>query len=363
MQFWFSGIKIAFHVVMTHFNATTALSKLLVILWACGSMSQAQAQQIIQSRRPLGSVDYNANQKWKTETEQVYRVQDGSWVRLNADGSTSPIGAPSSSDSEYHHTVAIGLAKDSKSVTFSTWNWSNDKASLRGPTLGGNASYDSAIRYSGRNFWDTRVEGSAAASARANLADANANWNHQVGDDSTNVKLGAKGNSFVGANANANINAKLNRQNLQLGAGLGAFAGVEASGSIPLSASLCDLLVTATAKAKAQAGAGANARANTQLNFGSLTFKLSAQAAASLGLGAGLSGDVLIDLSAIAKDPEAVGKCIQMTGGQIVEAIDQANDLVQENERFLQEGRMLLLDSLLDRLGRLLGHQSSTTCQ
>ena len=356
-------MKIAYYGGMSRFNASATLSKLLFILWVWGSTSAVHAQQIIQSQRPLGSVNYNASQAWKTETEQVYRVKDGSWVRLNPDGSTSPIGASSSSDSEYNHTVAIGLAKDSKSVTFSTWNWSNDNASLTGPSLGGNASYSSAIRYSGNNFWDTRIEGSASASGRANLFEASGNWNRRLGGDSTNFQFGVKGNSFVGANGNATINAKLNRQNLQLGARLGAFAGVEASGSIPLTASLCDLLVTATTKGKAQAGAGANASASTHLDFSSLTFKVNAAAAASLGLGAGLSGDVLIDLSELAKDPETVGKCLQMTGGQIVETIERGNEIAAQSQQYEFEGRMLLLDAVLNQIGRLFGHQSSVNCQ
>jgi hypothetical protein len=156
-----------------------------------------------------------------------------------------------------------------------------------------------------------------------------------VGDADLGLHIQAKGYGIVGVEGELHGTATAGKEGVTLEAKAEVFAGAKANGQIPLTLSLCKMKATGRLKGEVSAGAGAKAVGTIKIDWAKGTATVSGELAATLGLGAGLGADVVIDLSALVKDPGAVADCLLdgvkelassavELGGDLVDAAGQA---------------------------------------
>jgi hypothetical protein len=243
-------------------------------------------------------------------------------------------------------TPEVVLYGDSVKADDNVWGIGDDKNNLK--VLG----YDGIAGYTVGYKDGLKVSGTAIG--KAYLIRGKLEGTAQLlGDEETGVSITGKVDARVGVEGVAGASVVATKEKVAVSGSLQAFAGAKAFGQVPLTATLCKLAATGRVKGEVSAGIGGTASGVLEIDWSSLKVKISGSLAATLGLGAGVGGDIYVDLSELVDDPMAVINCLKgkakhlalkalAAGGQLVDAaIDVAEagvDLAVDGAKALNRG-------------------------
>ena len=163
----------------------------------------------------------------------------------------------------------------------------------------------------------------------------------QYGDDMNNIRGGASGQAYIGAEGELSGSAQITTDGVQANGKAGAFIGGKAEGEITGGFTICGISIEAKGTGEASYGIGAEAEGYFKVNWATMTVKIGGKAALTFGGGAGVGGEVEISLAELMKDPAAAAMCawdkikeagewVLRTGGELVDgAVQLASDGIE----------------------------------
>jgi len=178
-----------------------------------------------------------------------------------------------------------------------------------------------------------------------------------LGDEETGLSITGKVDARVGVEGVAGADIVVNKEKVAVGGSLQGFAGAKAFGQVPLTATLCKLAATGRVKGEVSAGIGGTASGTIEVDWSSLKVKVSGSLAATLGLGAGVGGDVFVDLSELVDDPSAVLNCLKDKAIAVAEAaiekggelVDAAGDAIVAGADIVADGAKKAANAVADK--------------
>lgn len=232
---------------------------------------------------------------------------------------------------------------DSTKGDAAVWGIGDDKNSLKVLGASGMAGYTVGYK--------DGVKIAVTATGRAYLIEGKLEGQAQLlGDAETGLVIAGKVDARVGVEGTLGADVVVNKEKVALSGSVQAFAGAKAFGQVPLTATLCKLAATGRLKGEVSAGIGGTASGTIEVDWSSLKVKVSGALAGTLGLGAGVGGDVYVDLSELVDDPMAVVNCLKgkakdlalkaLAAGEVL--VDAAVDVVQAGAGLVVDGAQAL---------------------
>lgn len=247
-------------------------------------------------------------------------------------------------------TPEIHVFGDKVDGAAEVWGIGDDKNNLKVLGTEGLAGYTVGYK--------DGVKVSATAMGKAYLIRGKLEGTAQLlGDAETGLSITGKVDARVGVEGVVGGSVVVNKEKIALGGSAQAFAGAKAFGQVPLTATLCKLAATGRIKGEVSAGIGGTASGTVEVDWSSLKVKVSGSLAATLGLGAGVGGDVYVDLSELVDDPSAVLDCLKDKalalanaaldkGGQLVDA---AGDAIVAGADIVADGAKTAANAVADK--------------
>ncbi len=241
----------------------------------------------------------------------------------------------------------VHLYGDSVKGDANVWGIGDDKNNLKVLGVDGIAGYTVGYK--------DGLKVSGTAMGKAYLIRGKLEGTKQLlGDQETGLSITGKLDARVGVEGVAGADIVVNKQKVAVGGSLAGFAGAKAFGQVPLTATLCKLAATGRLKGEVSAGIGGTASGTIEVDWSSLKVKVSGSLAGTLGLGAGVGGDVYVDLSELVDDPMAVINCLKgkakdlalkaLAAGEAL--VDAAVDVAEAGVDLAIEGAQKLNDGL-----------------